>query len=167
MKFVKDLSPKGLLLPTAAMKMAGFEAGKKVEYHALDGAVVALKGRMTAMELLTAAQSLQALAEELYSHLDKVCGPCEGCEGGCPYADLDDPGIQLPDYLRQEAGIPENAKLCADTDEETGQVVIYDAGYRYDLRDVPRNLLERFVEKDICLCELEERLIVEDTVYGE
>lgn len=166
MKFVKDLSPKGFLIPPTSMKLAGFQTGQKLEYHAMDNAVAVLKGSMTAMELLAAAQSLRELAEELYSHLAKVCGECEDCDAGCPYEGLDVSGIELPDYLRKEAGIPEEVKLCAEADPETGRVVISDAGYRYDLRDVPRELLERFAESGVSLCELEERLVTEDTVYG-
>lgn len=55
MKFVKDLSPKGFLIPPTSMKLAGFQTGQKLEYHAMDNAVAVLKGSMTAMELLAAA----------------------------------------------------------------------------------------------------------------
>lgn len=121
MKFVKEVTPKGLLLPVTATRLARFGVGERVEYHSLENAMVVLKGQMTAMELLTAAQSLQNLAVELCTHLAEVCGSCGGCEDCeniCPYTDLDDEEIGLPNYLRQEAGIPEDAKLCAEVDEE-------------------------------------------------
>ncbi len=56
-----------------------------------------LKQRMTAMELLRAAKSLQKLATDLHVHLAGVCGPCGGCNGDCPVEDGDE--VDLPDYL--------------------------------------------------------------------
>ena len=170
MRFIKEVTPKGLQLPVSAARLAGFEAGEKVEYHTMKGTLVVLKKQMTAMELLTAAQSLQALVMELHTHLAKVCGQCDGCEeigmDGCPLLACDDAGITLPEYLREEAGIPEGAKLCAAVDEEEHTVAIFAAGYDHDLRDIPPETLEMFIAANVCLGELEERLIVGDTVYG-
>lgn len=56
MKFVKETTSKGLQIPAAAMKLSGFESGGKVELHASEDTLVVLKQRMTAMELLRAAQ---------------------------------------------------------------------------------------------------------------
>ena len=75
--------------------------------------------------------------------------------------------MDLPDYLREEAGIPKNAKLWASADEETHTVTICEADYDHDLRDVPAEVLEMFRESGICVGELEERLILGDTVYGD
>ena len=81
MKFIKEITPKGLLLPVTAAWLAGLGPGEKVEYRVQKGAMVVLKGRMTAMELLTAARTLHDLSVELNSHLAKVCGQCDGCGG--------------------------------------------------------------------------------------
>lgn len=173
MKFVKEITPKGLLLPVTAARLSGFKAGDKMEYHPLKGAMVVLKGEMTAMALLTAARSLHDLSVELNTHLAKVCGQCDGCGEdaenggeGCPLTDLGDAGISLPDYLREEAGIPEGVKLCAAVDEDEHTVAIFPADYDHDLRDLPQETLEMFLAANVCLGELEERLIVGDTVYG-
>lgn len=165
MKFVKETTSKGLQIPAAAMKLSGFEGGGKVELHASEDALVVLKQRMTAMELLRAAKSLQKLATDLHVHLAGVCGPCGGCNGDCPVEDGDE--VDLPDYLREEAGIPEKAKLCASVDEEEHTVTISEADYDHDLRDVPEEVLEMFREAGICVGELEERLILGDVVYGD
>ena len=141
MKFVKETTSKGLQIPTAAMKLSGFESSGKVELHASEDTLVVLKQRMTAMELLRAARSLQKLATDLHVH--------------------------LPDYLREEAGIPEKAKLCASVDEDEHTVTISEADYDYDLRDVPEEVLEMFRDAEICVGELEERLILGDVVYGD
>ena len=172
MKFVKEVTPKGLLLPVTATRLAGYGDGEKVEYHIQDGAVVVLKGRMTAMELITAARALHDLSVELNSHLAKVCGQCDGCEengveDGCPLLAFEEVDIALPDDLRREAGIPEGAKLCAAVDEEEHTVAIFAADYDHDLRDLPPETLEMFTAANVCLGELEERLIVGDIVYGE
>ena len=117
------------------------------------------------MELLRAARSLQKLATDLHVHLARVCGHCDGCDGECPFGGGDE--VELPDYLREEAGIPEKAKLCASVDEGEHSVTISEADYDYDLRDVPEEVLEMFRDAEICVGELEERLILGDVVYGD
>ena len=167
MKFVKETTSKGIQIPAAAMKLSGFESGGKVELHASEDTLVVLKQRMTAMELLRAARSLQKLATDLHVHLAKVCGPCHGCDGDCPFGDWDEHEVDLPDYLREEAGIPEKAKLCASVNEDEHTVTISEADYDHDLRDVPEEVLEMFRDAEICVGELEERLILGDVVYGD
>mgnify|MGYP003294870067 FL=1 len=164
MKFLKVTTPKGLQIPAVAMKLSGFEPERNVELHASEDMLVVLRHRMTAMELLRAAKSLQKLATDLHVHLARVCGPCNGCDGECPFEGGDE--VDLPDYLREEAGIPKNAKLWASADEEAHTVTICEADYDHDLQDVPEEVLEMFREAGICVGELEERLILGDVVYG-
>ena len=109
------------------MKISGFENGGKVELHASEDALVMLKQRMTAMELLRAARSLQKLAMDLHVHLARVCGHCDGCDGECPFGGGDE--VDLPDYLREEAGIPEKAKLFVSVDEEEHTVTCSTAAF--------------------------------------
>ena len=141
------------------MKISGFENGGKVELHASEDALVMLKQRMTAMELLRAARSLQKLAMDLHVHLARVCGHCDGCDGECPFGGGDE--VDLPDYLREEA------KLFVSVDEEEHTVTISEADYNHDLRDVPEEVLEMFRGAEVCVGELEERLILGDVVYGD
>ena len=72
--------------------------------------------------------------------------------------------IDLPDYLREEAGIPKDAKLCADVDEEEKSVTIYAAGHQHDLSDVPESLRPLLESLGICLAQLEEALISGEVV---
>lgn len=167
MKFNKQISNGTLLIPSGVFKISGFEADEKAEIHALDSAVVVLKKQMTAMELIQAMDALHQLATELTVHLARVCGACDDCEDGCPFDDLEDGMLELPDYLREEAGIPDGAKLCVYVDDEENTVTIAEAGYDHDLRDVPPYLLEMLAEAGICLGELEEHLITEKILYGE
>lgn len=174
MKFVKESTPRGLLLPPAAMRLAGLNAGDKVEYHAWKGTLVVLKGQMTALELLTAARSLHDLSVELNTHLSKVCGQCDGCGAGaenggdgCP---LTDSPPQSPlcsvstcgeNYARSLAP-PLRGRPAA-----LGSAAITGNGrHNHDLRDIPQDTLEMFRAANVCLGELRERLIAEDTVYG-
>lgn len=169
MKFIKESAPNGIHISSAALKVSNISCGETVELHTLDNAMVLLKGHMTAPELLTVVRQLSSTAAELLAHLAKVCGPCESCadcKEGCPYNDLGDGAISLPDYLRQEAGIPEDAKLCAEVNKEAGSVTISMSGHKHDLRDILPDLLETFVEAGTCLGELEEHMILEDIVYG-
>ena len=80
--------------------------------HTLDSVLILMKKRMTAPELLTAAHSLADAASDLLNHLSEVCGPCEDCgKEGCPYdADIRET-VELEDFLRQEAGIPDDDKF--------------------------------------------------------
>ena len=100
MKFIKEITPRGLLLPMVAARLAKFKAGDRVEYRPLDHVIVVLKKRMTAPELLTAVEQLNGVATELLLHLDRVCGPCEECVDGCLCGESEDSPLQhLPTDL--------------------------------------------------------------------
>lgn len=166
MKFNKKLTYNGVLnIPTEALRLSGIPEEARVEIHALNGAVVVLKERMTAMELIRALDAIHQLEVDLTVHLSKVCGFCQKCEGGCPL-DNEEDDIHLPQDLRDEAGIPAGAKLSVSIDDEEHNVIIGVADYSHDLRDVPDYMLEMLKEGGLCLLELEEHLVTGDTVYG-
>ena len=64
-----------------------------------------------------------------------------------------------------EAGIDEGAKLCAYVNEEDNSVTIAQADHKYDLRDVPPEVLDMFLDTGLCLGELDELLIKGEVVY--
>lgn len=100
MKFIKEITSRGLLLPMIAARLAKFKAGDRVEYRPLDNVIVVLKKRMTAPELLTAVEQLNGVATELLLHLNRVCGPCEECADGCLCGETEDsPLLHLPTDL--------------------------------------------------------------------
>ena len=68
--------------------------------------------------------------------------------------------------MREEAGIPADAKLCAWPGNDPGTVTVGQADYRYDLTDVPEWELSTLAMLGVCLGNLEEKLMAEDTVYG-
>ena len=106
MKFNKQINNGTLLIPGGAFKISGFEGGEKVEIHTLDSAVVVLKKQMTTMELIQAMDALHRLATELTVHLARVCGTCDDCEDGCPFDDLEDGMLELPDCGKKPASLP-------------------------------------------------------------
>lgn len=166
MKFLREISPKGLRILPAELKLAGFPQDDKAEVHVMDDTIVILKRKMTAMELIDTARQLHELATDLYINLLRVCGHCEDCENACTFnADFYDDEIVLPDYLREEAGIPEDAKLCAIVDEENKTVTIAQADIKNDLRDIPPDLLDLFVDGGLCLGKLEELLMTGGVAY--
>lgn len=167
MKFIMQLPNGAFHVPSPALKISGLEGGDRIEIHTLEHAAVIMKQQMNAMELLTTAEALNKLAAELIIHLAKVCGFCEGCETACPYDDLDGGMLELPDYIREEAGIRADAKLCAVVNEDNHTVTLAMAGYSYDLRDVPENILELLSRLDVCMGALENHLIAEDVIYGD
>src|SRR5699024_3615429 len=75
--------------------------------------------------------------------------------------------IMVPDYLLEEAGIPIDAKLCAYTEEDSGEVVVMQADYDYDIADVPNFVFDIFEMSGICFRELEEKLMTDNIVYGD
>lgn len=164
MKFVREATSKDLWTLAAAMKFSGFENGGKVGLYVSEDMPVVFKQHMTAMEPLRAARSLQKLATGLHIHLVRICGHCNGYDGECSFKGGDE--TNLLDYLREEAGISEKARLCASVDEERHTVTTSEMNYDHDLRGVPEEVLGMFRDAEICVEELEERLILGDVVYG-
>jgi len=168
MKFLRENTSKGLRILPAELKLAGFSQDDKAEVHVLDTAIVVLGKKMTAFDLIDTARQLNGLAAELSGRLANACGLCDDCgEGCCPYEDFDfdEEELNLPDYLREEAGIPEDAKLCAVVDEENGTVTIMKSEHEHDLRDVPPILIDMFVDTGLCLGKLEELLMTGGAAY--
>ncbi len=75
-------------LPADACERSGFTDKDTLELHAGPSVLVFMKGKMTALEVANAIQSLSALAADLTVVLASACGLCnncgEGCEDGCP-----------------------------------------------------------------------------------
>lgn len=166
-RFTKETTKKKLVIPNAVLEMSGLEKGEPVEIRAADAAVIILRKGMTAMGIIRAVDSLQQLAVELSQHLAGVCGPCEDCgeDGECPALPERTQTI-VPEAVREEVGIPADAKLCAWPGSEPGTVTVGQADYRYDLADVPEWELSVLAMMGACLGNLEERLMAEDVVYG-
>ena len=159
MKFVKGTTKKKLVIPNTVMELSGFEKGAMVELHALTDTVVILKKRMTAMEMVNAIDALQRLTVDLFAELAEICG-----DGKCPA--LDRIATEVPEEVRQGAGIPSEVKLQSWPGETEGTVMVAQAEYRFDLTDVPEWVRSTLEALGVCMGNLEELLMAEEAVSG-
>ncbi len=165
-KLEKDAQPKGVLIPSAALKLCGLQDMEKFEIHIIGKSMTLLPGTMTAPELLHTISALQELEQELCDHLVSVCGECNNCNGDfCPFS-LDQPEIKLSPEMMEAAGIPQDARLVACPDKETATINITRAPFDADLREIPRELLEKLSADGICMGELAEKFAEGAVVYG-
>lgn len=165
-KLEKDVQPKGVLIPSAALNLCGLQDMEKFEIHIIGKSMTLLPGTMTAPELLHTISALQELEQELCDHLVSVCGECDDCNGGfCPFS-LDQAEIKLSPEVMEAAGIPQDARLVACPDKETATINITRAPFDADLREIPRELLEKLSADGICMGELAEKVSEGAVVYG-
>ena len=172
MKFEKDNVSQGVKIPAAAMNISGFAPDEAAEYHTLQDAVVVLKKQMNALELVRAAWSLQQLSAELCSHLAMLCVPHECCEDcsedgeSCPYDPMDfTVDFEIPDELRERAGIPEGAPLHVELLDD-GEITISMNHDGPGLWDIPAPMMQGFFAAGICPASLEELMESGEIVYG-
>lgn len=76
------------------------------------------------------------------------------------------PQISIPDYVLEDAGLDPNCKLVCTAEQGRGEVRVTEAEYRFDLTDLPLDLLKMLRECGICLSDLEEKLIQDTVVYS-
>lgn len=165
MKMIKESLDNNISLPNEILNAADLTGCEEIEFNTLENAVVAMKTTMNAMELIKVAEGLKNLSEELIVHLAGICGRCHDCSYCERFEEYDE--IIVPDYLLEEAGIPKDAKLCACTEEDSGEIIVMQADYDYDIADVPKFVVDIFEMSGICIRELEERIMMEDIVYGD
>ncbi len=165
-KLEKEAQPKGVLIPSAALKLCGLQEMEKFEIHIIGKSMMLLPGKMTAPDLLHTISALQELEQELCDHLVNVCGKCDDCNGGfCPFS-LDQAEIKLSPEVMEAAGIPQDARLVACPDKETATINITRAPFDADLREIPRELLEKLSADGICMGELAEKFAEGAVVHG-
>lgn len=165
MKIIKESSNKNIIIPLEVLKASKILDSRDLELKTVENGFVVLKGTMNAMELIKLAEGLKNLSEDLITHLADVCGRCDDCSYCKEYDEFDE--IIVPDYLLEEAGIPTDAKLCAYTEEDSGEIVVIESDHNYDLADVPQFVIDIFEISGVCIRELEENLIMENIVYGD
>ncbi len=166
-------------LPEEIAGEIGFSKGDRLKLHVMPQAAVTTKSVLTATELIQAVAGLSELSTRLTVALAKACGQCDGCGKGyknpaegvmnCTICQsiLDRDEVYIPADILAEAGIPEGAKLEVYADEESGLITVEESEEGFDIRDVPPQILEMLALSGVCLAELEELVILEETVYGK
>lgn len=165
MKMIKECLDNNISLPIEILNAADLTGCDEIEFNTLENAIVAMKTTMNSMELIKVAEGLKNLSEELIVHLAGICGRCHDCSYCARFEEYDE--IIVPDYLLEEAGISKDAKLCACTEEDSGEIIVMQADYDYDIADVPKFVIDIFEMSGICIRELEEKIMMEDIVYRE
>lgn len=163
MEFIKERFGKSEIISEKVMESTGWKEGERLEMNVGDSAGVITKQAMNAMELIQGIETLKNFADTLILTLAKECGSCNDC-GACFDRFYD---IKVPEYLLEEAGIPEGAKLCAYAEENSGEIKVKKADYKYDLSDVPEYILRIFDAAGVCVGKLEELLMLGVNVYGK
>ena len=160
------------VIPDEIVATCEFDVKSGLSLAIAHGVLVLRNKKMTAMNLVNAITTFSELGAELTAKLAKACGFCDNCgdrgEGTpaswaakcdlCAELLSIKNDIHVPDYLRDEAGITSKAKLSAKTDAESGEIILSEAGYDYDISDVPPELLEVFRLSGVCLGALDEAL---------
>lgn len=171
MTFVKHNERNGVNIPPAVLKLAKLPEAGKMELTVGNGAVILTSGSMTAKELIDTIHSLRTFTAKLTSILLDERGGCEGCdEDECEFRDmsmeeLTRPAVTVPDWAREEADIPKDTKLDCHVEEDSGEIIVSEALYDYDLSDVPSELLQSLRGCGCCLSSLEDALMENDVIY--
>lgn len=156
-------------LPTAAVKAAHMDAPDGLDAFFVEKCIAIIPPDLTAMEMIRAAAFLHQMSALLLEDLAERCGDCDGCEENKPCQFMTDgvpPAIDIPEALLRAVGLAPARKVSYELDEDGKGIHIVQEDYRYDLTDVPDEMLDRFKESGVCLAELERLLKSEEVVYG-
>ena len=160
---------KAITIAPAALKLSGIPDDAKLELTTLDGAVILTRSKMTAMEYVKLLTELTAHVGQMLLTLRDTCGHCDECdedECACrdlPIEELIRPAVTVPDWAREEADIPSDAKLGCYVDEDSGEITVCETDYKYDLSDVPPAILFALRQSGCCLSVLEDVLMENDS----
>ena len=164
---------KAITIPPAATKLSGIPDDAKLELTTLDGAVILTKSKMTAMEYVKLLTELTAHVGQMLLTLRDTCGCCDECdEDECACRDLSieelcRPAVTVPDWAREEADIPPDAKLDCHVDEGSGVITVCETFYDHDLSDISAELLAALRKSGCCLSVLEDMLMENDVIYDK
>lgn len=137
----------------------------KLEATVIKNGLVFMKSKMTAIEVLETLEGLEEVLVEMYYTIINAAGACENAKYQMETEDA--VSIKLPGFILEEAGIPKGAKLCAYTNEESGEVTVMESEYKHDLSDVSAETLNTLKNMDVSLLGLNECLMSEKIIYGK
>ena len=169
MKKIVEQYPAEVYISAADLEQANLDEWECLELHLQNQIAVVLPGRMTAMELIQTVGSLQKLSAKLVAALAAACEKCDGCnvELICDLMRGEiHPEVSIPADILMQSNLDPDCKLTYEVDSKTGTISVVEADHRFDLTDIPRNLLDTIRESGICLDDLDEKLKAETIVYG-
>lgn len=166
-----DNMPYGAKIPASLLREAALNQRKALGIVLLDHTLVLVPGDgLSAMDIIQVLKDLRKLSDYFMGKIAEACEACNNCgeSVGCELitAKQIKPAIQLPPDLMREAGIRPGSKLTCLPDAEDGVLRIAEADYRFDLTDVPSEILQQFRDRNVCLNDLEDLLMSEDIVDG-
>lgn len=133
-----------------------------------DHVLTLVPGERSAMDIINVIKDLKELQEALLKKIADACGKCDRCEEreACELVDANtfSPAIKISPELLRDAGIDPGSKLICLPEDEEGVLHITAADYRFDLTDVPPDILQQLRERNVCLDDLEDLLMSEDVV---
>lgn len=124
-------------IPAEARAACGFSETDMLELHGSEGALVITKSRMTALELVSAIETISFIASELTVALAGACGLCDNCGEENPKTCADCSGsaacAQLNGCKDTPADWVENCSLCRELMDESRKIqipgdILVDAG---------------------------------------
>ena len=99
-------------VPEAALEEAGLAKETILAAIPMDGVVLVTKDSMPIVELLQMLDRLNLYAAEMLTAVAAECGPCEKADEALTVEDvLEECEVTIPAWAREQAGIPENAKV--------------------------------------------------------
>lgn len=160
---------EALVIPAAALDLAGFGGEEQLELHFEKDALAVLKRKLTARDMIEAITGLQEIAADLVRQLALASGKeaeadkSNGCEKKCDYAKTCD--LAIPPCILAEAHIPFDRPLLAYVDD--GAIVI--KGEEEDLLEdeIPDELLQTLMKGGANAEGLSNLLKGDRIVYGE
>ena len=110
-------------VPEAALEEAGLAKETILAAIPMDGVVLVTKDSMPIVDLLQMLDRLNLYAAEMLTAVAVECGPCEKADEALTVEDvLEECEVTIPAWAREQAGIPENAKLACFVNE--GDVIV-------------------------------------------
>lgn len=144
-----------VVVPHEAIKKAGFESSPILSAYTEENAVVILKEKMTAAELIKSVNTLQNISVELLARLIRAAGICDDycdCREDCFCCEMEEDciGLSIPSCVLEDAGISAFSELKVEV--EDGAIYIRQAPEKTDLLDtMPQSILDTLVNAGICL----------------
>ena len=134
----------------------------RLELHCLNYAAAVIPGEMTAMELISASETLQKLAADLLLVLLQACSACDNCGQEEPCELMSEDAMSEEPDSKVEELFDTNITDPLDFGD---QPTDYDDGYA--LSDISPDMRKLLRESGVCMLNLKEALRNDLLIYSE